>query len=128
VSGQSIPVSHRQDGPAGDRHRVAPPVDVFELADGILVVADLPGCTADALSIEVEDDTLAIEGTAAFAAPAGFHERLAENEPILYVRTFKLRPNLDRSRIKATLRDGVLTLEIPRTPETKARRIEVRTA
>ncbi len=127
MSGHSIPVSHRSEG-EGARHRIAPPVDVFETAEGVLLVADVPGCTADTLSIEVEDDTLAIEGAAAFSAPAGFQERLGENEPILYVRSFKLRPDLDPAKISASLKDGVLAIQIPRTHETRARRIEIRTS
>lgn len=126
MSGQSIPVSHRQDGGDRGRLRVAPPVDVFETAPGVLVIADVPGCTPDGLQIEVEEDTLTIQGDARFEAPSGFVERLGENEPIAYVRSFKLRPDLDRANIAASLKDGVLTLLIPRTPETRARRIEVR--
>ena len=122
----NVPVSHRPNGERATRLRVAPPIDVYETADGVVVVADMPGCTTDSLSIEVEDDTLSLEGTAGFAPPAGFSERVAENEPIFYVRSFGLRPDLDRDRITATLRDGVLTLAIPRTHESRARRIEVR--
>ena len=121
-----IPISHKTTGERSTRVRLAPPVDVFETADGVTIQADMPGCSADSLSIEVEDDTLTIEGSATFSPPAGFKERLAENEPILYVRSFQLRPDLDRGKIAASLRDGVLSLVLPRTEEKKARKIEVK--
>jgi HSP20 family protein len=123
---QTIPISHKQTGERATRLRIAPPVDVFESNDGITIHADMPGCTPDTLQIEVEEDTLTIEGAATFAPPAGFKERLAENEPILYVRSFQLRADLDRAKIEASLRDGVLCLVMPRTEEKKARKIEVK--
>ncbi len=122
----SIPISHKSAVERTTRVRLAPAVDVFDSNDGVTIHADMPGCASDSLQIEVEEDTITIEGTATFAPPAGFKERLAENEPILYVRSFQLRPDLDRERISASMRDGVLTLSMPRAEEKKARRIEVK--
>jgi HSP20 family protein len=122
----SIPIAHKSSGEKTTRLRIAPAVDVFDSNDGITIHADMPGCSAENLQIEVEEDTITIEGTATFVPPAGFRERLAENEPILYVRSFQLRPDLDRAKITASLRDGVLSLFMPRAEEKKARRIEVK--
>ena len=122
---QNIPISHKTVGER-TRLRIAPTVDVFETNDGITIQADMPGCSPDSLQIEVEEDTLTLEGRAEFAPPAGFKERLAENEPILYTRSFQLRADLDREKITASLRDGVLSLVLPRAEEKKARKIDVK--
>jgi len=124
MSPQTIPVTQSKNGHATPR--IAPAVDVYETADGVVVQADMPGCTPSSLSIQVEDETLTLEGKADFAAPTGLVERLVENRPVVYARSFRLRPDLDRAKIAATLKDGVLTLTIPRTAESKPRKIEVR--
>jgi HSP20 family molecular chaperone IbpA len=105
-----------------------PPVDIFEDADGITLKADLPGVPKENLSIGVEGETLTIEATATLDAPARMSDVYAEIRVAQYKRSFALARDLDTDRIDASLRNGVLTLHIPKREQAKPRRIAVQVA
>jgi HSP20 family protein len=105
------------------RHTFVPVVDVFEDGDAILVQADLPGLTLEEVSVRVANDLLTLSG-----------ERKQEREGHsmrerwfgAFSRTFKLPSTIDVERIEATLKDGVLTVRMPKRESLKARKIEVK--
>ena len=102
-----------------------PPIDVSEDDAGITVVADLPGASRDTLQIDVNGDTLTLEAPLELGAPAELQAVYAEVRSGRYRRSFTLSRELDTSRIEATLRDGVLTLRLPKLEQARPRRIEV---
>jgi HSP20 family molecular chaperone IbpA len=104
---------------------LVPPVDIFEDADGITLTADLPGVAKENLSIGVEGETLTIEGTVSLEAPARMTDVYAEIRVAQYTRSFARARDLDTERIDANLRNGVLTLRIPKREQAKPRRIAV---
>ena len=104
-----------------------PPVDVFEDADGLTLLADLPGVSKERLNIRVERDTLIVEGDVQITLPDQMQAVYADIRSTHYQRRFALSDELDSGSIEASLRDGVLTLRIPKRAETKPRRIDVRT-
>lgn len=104
---------------------VMPAVDIFEDADGILLFADLPGVPRERLEVKVEGDSLFIDAQALLDVPAELKVLHAEMRAPHYRRAFTLSHELDASRIDASLKDGVLTLRIPRVEEAKPRRITV---
>jgi HSP20 family molecular chaperone IbpA len=103
-----------------------PLVDIFEDADGITVMADMPGVSKDRLNIEVERDTLIIEGDAKIDMPEGMEPLYADVRSTRYRRSFTLSNELATDAIDATLKDGVLNVRIPKRAEARPRRIEVR--
>jgi len=103
-----------------------PLVDVFEDKDGILLIADMPGVAKDQLELQVENDTLLIEGKITPDTPENMDAIYAEVRLARYSRAFSLSSELDTARIDAQLRDGVLTLRIPRHAHTQPRKIEVK--
>jgi HSP20 family protein len=105
---------------------VVPPVDVFEDAAGITLLADLPGVTREGLTVRVDGDSLQIEGTVGTAGPQNLELVYGEAQVPAYRRRFTLSRELDTSRIEAQLKDGVLRLAIPKAEEAKPRRIEVK--
>lgn len=105
---------------------VVPPVDVFEDASGITLLADLPGVSREGLNIRVDGDSLTIEGTAAAVGPQNLELVYGEAQVPAYRRRFTLSRELDTGRIEAQLKDGVLRLAIPKAEEAKPRRIEVK--
>lgn len=117
------PAKPREESPT-----IAPAVDIFENAQGITVHAELPGVSRDGLTINADRNTLVIEGNAAIDVPAGMEAIYADVQATRYRRSFALSGELDTERIEATLKDGVLTLTIPKRAEFRPRRIEVRTA
>ena len=105
---------------------VHPPVDIFEDAEGITLKADIPGVSKDRLNIEVDKDTLLVEGSAHIDMPEGMEALYADVRSTRYRRTFALSGELETDNIRASLNDGVLSLHIPKRAEVRPRKIEVR--
>jgi HSP20 family molecular chaperone IbpA len=103
-----------------------PPVDVTEDESGITLVADLPGASRETLSIDVNGDTLTLEASLGLDQPQGLQGVYAEVRSARYQRSFTLSRELDSAHIDATLKDGVLTLRMPKLEQARPRRIEVR--
>jgi HSP20 family protein len=104
---------------------VLPAVDIFEDAGGITLLADLPGVTKERLDIKLDGDSLSIEGRVELDAPAEMRAIWAEVSVPRFHRTFALSRELDAGRIEANLKDGVLTLRVPKQAHAQPRRIEV---
>jgi len=112
--------------PEPDTHRTAlPAVDVFEDAGGITLLADMPGVPKEQLELKVEGDALLIEGGVQPRTPDGLEAIYAEVRVPRYRRSFALSRELDTTRIEANLKDGVLTLRIPKQAHAQSRRIAV---
>ena len=105
---------------------LAPAVDIYENAQGITVQADMPGVSRDGLSIQADRNSLVIEGNAVIDVPAAMEAIHADVQVTRYRRSFALSGELDAERIEATLKDGVLTLRIPKRAEFRPRKVEVR--
>lgn len=116
----------QQLGPDGASERaVAPLVDVLEDEAGITLLADMPGVPRDQLELRVEGDALHIEGRVQPSTPEGLEAIYAELRVPRYRRSFTLSRELDTARIDANLKDGVLTLRIPKQAHAQPRRITV---
>ncbi|HEV6964934.1 MULTISPECIES: Hsp20/alpha crystallin family protein [Roseateles] len=115
----------RQGAEADSDRALMPRVDVSEDDTGITLTADLPGVAREQLELQVEGDTLRIEGRVDAAAPTGLEPVYAEVRLPRYRRSFTLSRELDASRIEAQLKDGVLRLRIPKQAHAQPRRIEV---
>jgi HSP20 family molecular chaperone IbpA len=102
------------------------PVNVFEDAAGITLYADLPGVPKDKLNLQVEADTLTIEGEVSLDTPEGMEAIHAEIGLPRYRRVFTLSKELDSEKVSAELRNGVLKLRIPKAEHAQPRRIEVK--
>jgi HSP20 family protein len=102
-----------------------PPVDVVEDAGGITLHADMPGVPKDRLDVRVEGETLTVEGELVLDLPEGMQATHAEVGLARYRRAFTLSQELDGEKASATMKDGVLTLRIPKAEHAQARRIAV---
>jgi len=113
---------------AAELAALLPPVDVVEDATGITLYADLPGVPKEKLSLEVDGDTLVIEGEMDIRMPQGMEATHAEVSVPRYRRVFTLSKELDRDRLEAELKQGVLKLHIQKAEHARPRRVEVRGA
>ncbi len=109
-----------------DQRAVLPAVDVFEDAAGITLLADMPGVSKERLELRIEGDALSIEGSVEPQTPEGLEPVYAEVRVPRFRRSFTLSRELDSQKIEANLKDGVLTLRIPKQAYAQPRRIEVR--
>ncbi len=120
---QGADISSRQEGTRAQEQYVAPPVDIYETNDGLVVVADLPGVNKDGLSIEVKDDVLTLQGRTQHAIQG--RPVYQEFELLSFFRQFQLSDSVDVQQISAELKHGVLTLNLPKAERAKPRKIEV---
>jgi HSP20 family molecular chaperone IbpA len=102
-----------------------PPVDIYEDAEGITLIADMPGVSRERLTIQVDQDHLLIEGEAQIDMAEGTEALYADVQATRYRRGFTLSGELDVDRCNANLKDGVLTLKIPKREALQPRKIEV---
>ena len=105
------------------RPAVAPAVDIYESAEELLVVADLPGVAQDRLAVRVEKGELTFEGRRTEAAE---REQGAEGVPD-FRRSFVVPQGIDAEKISADLRAGVLRIHLPKSASLKPRQIPIST-
>ena len=118
-------VTNRPGAVQEQQPAVRPVVDVYEDAAGITLLVDMPGVPRDQLELKVEGDALLIEGAVQRPTPDGLEAVYAEVRVPRYRRSFTLSRELDSARIDAKLKDGVLTLRIPKQAHAQPRRIAV---
>ena len=104
-----------------------PNVDIFETDNEITLLADIPGVTADNLTIDLRENILTLTGEVAPFEGANEEDILVEYEIGKYYRQFNLSSVIDQSKIDAKLNDGVLRLSLPKVEEVKPRQIEIKT-
>jgi len=107
-----------------DESFVAPAVDIYEDDQGLVLLADLPGVDPSALEVHVDRGVLTIQAGAAHVASGAPISQ--EFKLTGFYRQFQLPEEIDRGRIQADLKHGVLTLRLPRAPEDEPVRISVR--
>lgn len=105
-----------------------PPADIFEDADGITLKLDMPGVSKERLNVQSDKNMLVVEGDVQITMPDGMEALYAEVHSTHYRRSFALSGELDAESAEASLKDGVLTVRIPRRSELRPRRIEVKGA
>ena len=102
-----------------------PAVDIYETADALVVRADVPGASPETVETDLKDNVLTL--TARVAPLGGAWKPLyAEWTEGHWQRQFRLGQTIDQAKITAALKDGVLTLTLPKAERAKARRIEVK--
>ena len=113
---------------AREEAALLPSVDVIEDTDGLTLFADLPGVPRDKLSLQVESDTLTIEGEIALDLPEGVEATHAEVNRARYRRVFTLSKELDVDKVGAEFSQGVLKLRIPKAEHAQPRKVEIQVA
>ncbi|QEH33213.1 Spore protein SP21 [Aquisphaera giovannonii] len=117
----------RQQAESPQPSRVStPPIDIHEGPDGLILEADLPGATDKDLFVQLEDNVLSLRAHVQSPVPQSarpIHEEFSVGD---FHRSFILSDEVDRDRITAELKNGVLRLILPRADRARSRRIEIR--
>lgn len=121
-------VMKKTDGSVHPEAALLPPVDVIEDASGITLLADLPGVPKDKLNLQLEANSLTIEGEVALNTPEGLESSHIEVRLPRYRRVFNLSRELDSEKASAEFKNGVLKLRIPKAEHAQPRKIEVKVA
>ncbi len=103
-----------------------PPVDILESKDSYLIRAELPGMRNEDLKTEVNDGMLTLSGERKFEEPAdGVEYHRVERVARKFSRSFYLPQTVKQDSIKATYRDGILEVQVPKAEEAKPRQIAI---
>lgn len=100
-----------------------PAVDIVENSQGLTLYADMPGLEQDDLQVQIDKGVLTLEGTPK-QEPKGnaVHEEFSVRP---YYRQFQLPEQIDSDKAQAELKNGVLTLNLPKVEAAQPRRIQV---
>jgi len=109
-----------------EERTLIPPVDIFETAEGLAVVADLPGVGKEEVEINVDNSLLTIKGKAKSALPGD--PLLREYQLLNFFRQFELSDKVDRDNIRAEMKFGVLSVYLPKIKEQIPKKITVSVA
>lgn len=103
-----------------------PAVDIYESADELTLLADMPGVSSEHVEIDLNNDQLTIRGTVAVEDGPGT-PLLQEYSVGDYYRQFTVSSLIDQSKIEASMKDGVLRVVLPKAEASKPRKISVKT-
>ncbi|MBD3375293.1 Hsp20 family protein [candidate division KSB1 bacterium] len=106
-------------------HLFTPAVDIYENDDHISLVADMPGVDKESVDITLENNILMIEGRVNQDPPEGYELSYSEYQVGDYQRSFRISDAIDRDKIVAKVKDGVLYVTLPKAEPAKARKIKV---
>jgi HSP20 family protein len=105
-----------------------PDVNIYEFDESLKLWADMPGVKEKDVNVTLKDGVLTVVGQVATDMYAGLRPMYTEYNVGNYHREFVLNEDIDESKIRAILRNGVLEVELPKKEKAKPRQIEVRSA
>jgi HSP20 family protein len=102
-----------------------PTADIFETDRALTVVLEMPGATKENVDVNVDDDILKVDGKIDFSNYEGLRPVYTEYNIGHYTRSFRLSSAIDQTKIRAEMKDGVLTVLLPKSEQAQPRRIAV---
>jgi len=103
-----------------------PAADIFEGENDLTVILEMPGVEKSNVDIHVEDGVLNVEGRLDLTKYQGLQPLYTEYNIGHYSRSFRLSSKIDQNKIAAEMKDGVLSLKLPKVEEAKPRTIQVK--
>jgi HSP20 family molecular chaperone IbpA len=117
-------VQQKQESTTPSR-QFMPVTDIFETDQALSLIVEMPGVKKENVDVQVENDVLTIQGRIDFSNYEGLQPLYTEYNVGDYSRSFQLSSKIDQGKIKAQLRDGVMTLVLPKAEKAKPRKIAV---
>ena len=117
-------VEKKQEGTMPVRDFV-PVTDIFETEQALTVVLEMPGVSKESVEVGVENDVLLITGRIDSSKYEGLQPLYTEYNIGNYSRSFQISSKIEQEGIKAELKDGVMTLVLPKAEKAMPRRISV---
>jgi len=130
ASQQDLQVQHKREVEKKQETTVSwrtylPVTDIFETDQALTVVLEMPGVGKDAVDVSVEDDILTIDGRIDYSKYEGLQPVYTEYNVGHYTRSFQLSSKIEQGNISAELKDGVMTLVLPKAEKAQPRKIKI---
>jgi HSP20 family protein len=130
VSGQELQVQEKRELQKKEEsiapvRMFLPTTDIYETDQALTVVMEMPGVDKEKVEINVEDGVLTVEGRIDFSKYEALQPVYTEYNIGNFRRSFDLSNSIDQDKIRADLKDGVLTLTLPKAEQAKPRKIAV---
>ncbi len=104
-----------------------PATDIIETDSSIVMLVDMPGVDEKNIDVTLEDNELTIQGNVDAKGPEGYELLWSEYQMGDYYRSFSLSDVVDRDKIEATYKNGLLKLTLPKAEKMKPKQISVKT-
>ena len=118
--------SDRAPAHSVNQHTYTPKADIFETAEEYILEAEMPGVDKDNVDVKLEDGVLNVIGRVQPTPLTGYKKIYSEYEIGNFERAFELTDQIDVDKVRATMKDGVLHLTLPKRESIKPKRIEVK--
>jgi len=105
---------------------VWPRINVFDAGANLVIRAEVPGLSEKDMQITVNQDVLTVTGERKADKPEAYSVHRQERAPFKFSRSFTLPTKVDSEKTSATVKDGILTITLPKTPEAQPRQIAIR--
>ena len=102
-----------------------PVADIYEAEHDLTIILEMPGVEKPNVDIRVEDGVLSVEGRLDLTKYQGLQPLYTEYNIGNYARSFRLSGKIDQTKIAAEMKDGVLSLNLPKVEEAKPRSIKI---
>ncbi|MBH24817.1 MAG: hypothetical protein CMH57_10260 [Myxococcales bacterium] len=109
----------------GGRLASGPRVNLYDTGEGYTLRAALPGLTEDDLKLTINQQTLTLSGQRATNVPEGYSVHRRERGTTEFSRSFTFPERLDPDNARAEFKNGLLTVFVPRSPESRPRQIAI---
>jgi HSP20 family molecular chaperone IbpA len=111
-----------------NRKVFSPNVDIAEIDDNIVLIADMPGVDEKSVDVVLEKNILTITGTVEPEHFEGYEAAYSEYDIGDYRRVFEVSSDVDGDKIEATVKNGILKLVLPKAEPVKTKKIKVNAA
>jgi HSP20 family protein len=103
-----------------------PRFSMYDAGQALVLTADVPGLGEKDVQLSLREDVLSVSGKRALEAPAGYVVHRQERRPVSFARSFTLPFAVKADEVSAQIKDGVLTVTLPKAPEAQPRQITVK--
>jgi HSP20 family protein len=102
-----------------------PAINLYDNGESLVVYAAVPGLKEEDINITVQNDVITVSGERKIEVPEGYTVHRQERSTLNFSRSFSLPVKVDFEKTVATMKDGILTVMLPKSPEAQPRRISV---
>jgi HSP20 family protein len=103
----------------------SPRTNMYDLGDKLQIVAEIPGVAREDLDVRIQGNYLELSGSRKSDAPEGYKAHRVERSSLTFTRSFTLPADVDAERVEAVLKDGILTMNLPKIEAAKPKQITI---